>query len=115
MDLHTVSRSFFVILITLLSTSFAVADPTSPVTVEVPPADQGEAFVPGTRLLEDLPREYVEEEFFISGNADLYNYAHNPPLGPTDIVAIEEAVPYKTRIIVRRPAKTFKANGAVRH
>ena len=55
----------------------------------------------------------MEEEFFISGEATLYNYAHNPPLGPTDIVAIETGVPYKTRIIVRRPAKAIKANGTV--
>ncbi|MCH7869322.1 MAG: hypothetical protein IH881_16635 [Myxococcales bacterium] len=55
----------------------------------------------------------MEEEFFISGEATLYNYAHNPPLGPTDIVAIETGVPYRTRIIVRRPAKAIKANGTV--
>jgi hypothetical protein len=28
---------------------------------------QGEAFVPGVRLVEDLFLEYVEEEFFVSG------------------------------------------------
>jgi len=55
----------------------------------------------------------VEEEFFISGEATLYNYAHNPPTGPTDIVAIQTNIPYKTRIIVRRPVKANKANGTV--
>jgi hypothetical protein len=74
---------------------------------------QGEAFVPGVRLVEDLFLEYVEEEFFVSGTATLYNYANDPPLGPTDIVPIQTGVPYKTRIIVRRPVKTNKFNGSV--
>jgi hypothetical protein len=91
----------------------AIAGPTDPVVVEQPPVDQGPAFVPGVRLVENLPKEYVEEEFFISGEATLYNYAHNPPMGPTDIVPIQSGIPYKTRIIVRRPAKASKANGTV--
>ncbi|MBW1904746.1 MAG: hypothetical protein JRH14_17900 [Deltaproteobacteria bacterium] len=95
----------------LASTSFA--DQTDPVTVASPPTGQGPAFVPGVRLVDDLPADYIEEEFFISGEADLYNYAHNPPEGPTDIATIQEDVPYKTRIIVRRPAKANKFNGTV--
>ncbi len=91
----------------------ASADPTDPVVVELPPSNQGPAFVPGTRLVEDLPAEYVEEEFFISGTATLYNYAHNPPTGPTDIESIADDIPYKTRIIVRRPEKANKFNGTV--
>ena len=43
----------------LASTSFA--DQTDPVTVESPPTDQGPAFVPGTRLVDDLPADYIEE------------------------------------------------------
>jgi hypothetical protein len=55
----------------------------------------------------------VEEEYLVSGTATLYNYAHNPPRGPTDIVPIQSDVPYKTRIIVRRPAKHGHFNGTV--
>jgi len=91
----------------------AAAGPTEPVTVENPPTDQGPPFVPGVRLVEDLAQDYVEEEFFIAGGATLYNYGHNPPTSPTDIVPVEEDVPYRTRIIVRRPAKASKANGTV--
>ena len=32
-----------------------LAGPTDDVTVTLPPTDQGEAFVPGSRALEDLP------------------------------------------------------------
>jgi len=106
-----VLAAIFLALPWMIST--ANAGPTDPVTLEAPPSGQGDAFVPGTRLVEDLPQDYVEEEFFISGSATLYNYANNPPAGPTDIVAIQNNVPYKTRIIVRRPAKAHKANGTV--
>jgi hypothetical protein len=101
--------SVAVVLVGLLAFS-ASAAPTDPVTVELPPDGQGDAFVPGFRPVDELPKEYVEEEFFVSGAADLYNYAHNPPLGPTDITPIQADVPYKTRMIVRRPVSqgTFK-------
>ena len=91
----------------------ATALPTDPVSVTLPPEDQGDAFVPGFRTLDDLEQEYVEEEFFVSGAARLFNYAHNPPLGPTDTVAIQEDVPYTTRIIVRRPAQAGHFKGSV--
>ncbi len=91
----------------------AAADPRDPVTVELPPEGQGDPFVPGVRLVEDLEQAYVEEEFFVSGAATLYTYAHDPPLGPTDIVAIQQGVPWKTRIIVRRPEDPSHFNGSV--
>ena len=93
----------FFVLLAPWTAMTAAASPTDPVTVELPPVGQGDAFIPGVRTLEDLPREYIEEEFLISGTATLFNYANDPPLGPTDITPIEENVPYKTRIIVRRP------------
>ena len=91
----------------------ALAGPTDSVTVSLPPEGQGDAFVPGVRLVENLAQEYVEEEFFVSGEATLFNYAHNPPHSPTDIKSMEDDVPYTTRLIVRRPAKASKFNGTV--
>jgi hypothetical protein len=93
--------------------SAALADPTNLVVVDPAPEDQGEIFSPGVRLVSDLSKDYVEEEYFVSGVADLFNYASNPPLGPTDIIAIQEDVPYETRIIVRRPAKKGQFKGTV--
>jgi hypothetical protein len=89
------------------------AAPTDPVTVELPPTGQGDAFVPGVRQVADLPQAYVEEEFFASGASSLYNYANDPPLGPNDITVLVGPVPYKTRLIVRRPADPAKFNGTV--
>lgn len=93
--------------------SSAQAGPYDPVTVETPPADQGDAFIPGFRDVADLDQTLVEEELFVSGAATLYNYAHNPPLGPTDLVAIQEDVAYKLRMVVRRPENHGQFNGTV--
>ena len=93
-----------------------LADPTDPVTLSLPPDGQGDSFSPGVKLVDelgDLPQPYVEEEYFVSGAATLYNYGHNPPEGPTDIVPIQEDVPYETRIIIRRPEHHGHFNGTV--
>ena len=87
-----------------------IAGPTDPVVLALPPSGQGDAFVPGTRPLDP---GYVEEEYLVSGAADLFNYANDPPLGPTDITAIQSAVPYQTRMIVRRPSSLGAFNGTV--
>ena len=86
-----------------------VPPPVSPVTVTLPPEGEGEIFSPGIRLVADLPEDYVEEEFFIEGVADLFSY-EDPPV-PGVIVPLQEDVPYKTRIIVRRPAQKVDFNG----
>jgi hypothetical protein len=103
--MHLVIRTLVVLCAALLAGPM-LADQTDPVTVSLPPDGQGDSFSPGVRLVDelgDLPQPYVEEEYFVSGAATLYNYAHNPPEGPTDIVPIQENVPYQTRIIIRRP------------
>ncbi len=91
----------------------AFAGPSDPVTVSLPPEGQGPVFSPGTRLVAELEQPYVEEEYFVSGAATLYNYAHNPPSSPTDIVAAQAGVPYQTRMIVRRPVHKGQFNGSV--
>lgn len=91
----------------------AVAGPTDPVSVQLPPTGQGDAFIPGTRQVADLKQAYVEEEYLVSGTATLFNYANNPPLGPTDITPIQSDVPYTTRMVVRRPTKHGRFNGTV--
>lgn len=60
---------------------------------------------------------YVEEEFFLEGLASPYAM---DPAGPAwgldgtwSAVPTEPAAPYKTRVIVRRPARPSKFNGTV--
>lgn len=102
-----------ILLFSSLTTAPAIAGPMDGVTVSNPPDDQGAAFSPGTRDVAALVPAYLEEEFFIEGESTLFNYANDPPLGPTDLVAIQEDVPYKTRIIVRRPVDVRRFKGTV--
>ena len=114
MDAALASFRFWAVALLVSSLAFtATADPTSPVSVTPPPTGVGVPFVPGFPTIADLPQEYVEEEYLVSGVSDLFNYAHNPPLGPTDIVPIATDVPYTTRMIVRRPASHGPFKGTV--
>ena len=46
---------------------------------------------------------YLEEEYFISGYANVYGFSKNPGTA-SDLEVVEGQVPYTTRILVRRPA-----------
>jgi len=97
----------------------ALADPTSPVTVVAAPEDQGERHVPAIRATADLLQDYVEEEYFVSGLADIYTYGNPAVPGvvviqpPNATFAQTEDVPYTTRIIVRRPANVEDFTGTL--
>ncbi|TQV68157.1 hypothetical protein FKG94_24000 [Exilibacterium tricleocarpae] len=99
-----------VLLIGAMNSITSLADPHDSVRVEAPMAAQGDIFSPGVR---GVPATYVEEEFLLSGSATLFTYRNNPPLGPTDLVPQQAAVPFKTRAIVRRPTQPRHFNGAV--
>ena len=54
------------------------------------------------------PLGYVEEEFFVSGTANVYDWA------PTGTVSVRTAdAPYTTRILVRRPGDPARFSGNV--
>src|SRR4051794_35692880 len=56
---------------------------------------------------EDLSKDgYVEEEYFVSGLANVYNW---PAPGPATIRTAD--APYTTRILVRRPADPARSSG----
>jgi hypothetical protein len=58
---------------------------------------------------EDLRKVgYLEEEFFISGSANVYDW---PARGPAEVRTSN--VPYTTRLILRRPANRSKFSGNV--
>jgi hypothetical protein len=54
------------------------------------------------------PNGYVEEEFFVSGAANVYNWAQDGTLSVKT-----PSAPYTTRILVRRPAEAAKFSGNV--
>jgi hypothetical protein len=58
---------------------------------------------------------YVEEEFFLSGDATTYGPAAGTALAEDGHWSVEETgvVPYRTRILVRRPTDPARFNGTV--
>ena len=109
-------------LVSMAVAGFAVgaaADQTSPVTVVPAPVGQGEIHVPATRATADLLQSYVEEEFFVSGLADIYTYNEIPVPGEVIIQPVNAAfpqtedLPYTTRIIIKRPANVEDFSGTL--
>ena len=82
----------------------AAADPTNPLTLIVPDDELGAVYDPTSRGT-DIEPEYVIEEFLVEGEASVYNYVSDPPVRG-EIFAIPDLVdlPYRTRLMVRRPA-----------
>jgi hypothetical protein len=81
---------------------------TGPIPSSVVPGDSSRDY---TFFASDHPlavKGYVEEEFFIEGTANRYT---TPNLATATIVSSDH--PYKTRIVVRRPASSAKFNGVV--
>jgi hypothetical protein len=80
---------------------------TGPIPQNAPPGDPSHDYTFFTsEIVDDF--DYVEEEFFIEGTANVYD---TPPL--TTGTILSSGHPYKTRIVVRRPAKAQRFNGTV--
>ncbi|MGK9230224.1 hypothetical protein KXS07_00915 [Inquilinus limosus] len=60
-------------------------------------------------------RGYVEQEFFLEGTANTYDTPTTPPATPPTALArvVTPGVPYRTRMVVRRPADPARFNGTV--
>jgi hypothetical protein len=58
---------------------------------------------------------YVEEEFFVEGKANAYDTPTTTPATPSRTAAnvVAADVPYRTRMVVRRPTDPTKFNGTV--
>lgn len=46
---------------------------------------------------------YVEEEYFLSGKANVYGFTGQSRKAE-DVTIVEEGLPYTTRVLIRRPA-----------
>jgi len=81
---------------------------TGPVALTSAPHDASHGYPFNASTL-DLPKQgFVEEEFFIQGTARSYEIPRDQQSNGTPAAA---AHPYKTRIVVRRPAAAGKFNG----
>jgi len=94
----------------------AVPNPivTGPVVQTVAPGDPSHNYIFFSSNHDLAGHGYVEEEFFIAGTANRYNTPNqtNPDATSTGTI-ISSGNPYKTRIVVRRPADATKFNGVV--
>ncbi len=100
-----------ILLLSCFLSAASQAAPDSPVTVTRPDDSLGDPQIPGLRPLSFAGAPYVEEEFFIEGNATVYTYEQVPR--PTVVVPLQADVPYKTRILVRRPVSPKAFHGTV--
>jgi hypothetical protein len=115
--MHRVSRNLAVLaLAALICGSSAVAFAQGAVTPAkangpIPSDKDNYAFLSSNRVqtLVDLQKVgYVEEEFIVSGNANVYKWNADGSL------AIQTPnAPYATRILIRRPANAAKFSGTV--
>lgn len=80
-----------------------------PIPVTAESQIYGAAYVPGSPQSVDLDSfGYVEEEYFLTGKANLYQYDSDYRL------TVKQAdIPYTTRIVVRRPRDPRKFSGNV--
>lgn len=97
------------VLIAVLTVPLSAATVvTGPVAAKAAPGDPGHDY-PFFAALEDLKaRGYVEQEFFISGTANRYE----TPDAATGKV-LDGNHPFRTRLLVRRPASASRFNGTV--
>ena len=93
-----------------------VANPTvtGPIAQPVAPGDASHNYIFFSSNHDLAGHSYVEEEFFISGNATRYATPNQTTPGPSSTATvIAGGGAYKTRVVVRRPANPAKFNGVV--
>jgi len=81
---------------------------TGPIASTAVPGDASHDYIFFSTNHELAVNGYIEEEYFIDGLANTYN----TPAGATGSIATTNN-PYKTRIVVRRPADKARFNGTV--
>jgi hypothetical protein len=105
-----------VIAISLISLSLPLAAEVAIPTAEYLPVTDGpvaERSVPLITQAEAIAGwGYIEEEYLLTGTANIYDYIDNAAQSP--VVAVTQAgLPYTTRLLIRRPANSKRFNGAV--
>jgi len=101
--LMTVAVPAFAAGISLPTTTLLPVEPGTPETRSMP-------FIAWFQDLSTVG--YVEEEYLVSGKANIYAYTNNAAQSPEVSVQTPD-VPYVTRILVRRPIEPRRFNGTV--
>lgn len=88
---------------------------TLPTTKLLPliPGDPETRSTPFIAWFQDLSLQgYVEEEYSVTGLANIYGYVNDAAQSP-EVEVIEADLPYTTRILIRRPEQPGRFNGTV--
>ncbi|MCP4928936.1 MAG: hypothetical protein GY918_07780, partial [Gammaproteobacteria bacterium] len=105
-----------VLTVVLISMSLPLAAQVAIPAAEYLPVTEGsiaERSVPFLSQAEYMADwNYVEDEYVLSGTANIYDYVDDASQSPL-VGVVEENLPYATRLIVRRPANRSKFNGTV--
>jgi len=113
---HKIQHLVFLGLLScLLPATVCVAAVSLPTTQLLPviPGDPETRSTPFIAWFMDLSADgYVEEEYAVSGLANIYGYVDDAAQSP-EVEIIEADVPYTSRILVRRPADPKRFNGTV--
>jgi alpha/beta hydrolase family protein len=90
--------------------SAAVPNPVviGPIPATVPPGDPSHDYPFFSTTVNLASHGYIEQEFFFEGVANRYNMP-----GLTTGVVIDSGHPFRTRMVVRRPASTLNFGGTV--
>lgn len=95
-----------------ISCASAISLPTTQL-LPVVPGDPETRSTPFIAWFQDLSLAgYVEEEYSVTGLADIYGYVDDAAQSP-EVEVIETDTPYTTRILVRRPEQPERFNGTV--
>jgi hypothetical protein len=87
-----------------------------PIAATAAPGDPSHDYPFFSTTVDLASRGYIEEEYFLEGAASRYDIRPGVTLADTPMTTasvIEFGVPYRTRIIVRRPASADSFNGTV--
>ena len=109
-----IARSVVSVLLVLLIATPALAERPTTKLLPVIPGDEETRSTPFIAWFQDLPSMgYVEEEYSVSGKANIYGYLDDVGEDPRVVVQTPD-VPYTTRILVRRPADCMDKAGKCR-
>ncbi len=111
-----IPQLIFLGLLSCLLPAIGCASAVSLPTTQLLPVIPGEPETRSTPFIAwfmDLSLDgYVEEEYAVSGMANIYGYVDDAAQSP-EVEVIDAEVPYTTRILVRRPVDPKRFNGTV--
>jgi hypothetical protein len=108
----TACAAFLILTGPTLATTHDIINPTviGPIPSPGKPEDPNHAYIFYTTPMDLRKVAYVEQEYFVSGTATRYSV---PAAGTPGDAAPIGTMPYRTRIVVRRPANSKSFTGVV--